>query len=117
LNIRGELTAKDRERIWNRTARPTLKKRYEQEGITYCLRCGNTNALSFGHRLKRRHIHTIEELYIAALLCTMGLNHREGCHTILEHSPTMFEEITELLEIHFPAILTASRLVADMHIE
>ncbi len=105
MNIRGELRPADRERIWKQTARPKLKRQYEAQGLTFCLKCGNTNALSFGHRYKRRDIHDLIELGIAALLCTMKADCSEGCHQEIEHSDTMFEQITELIQMYFPTLL------------
>lgn len=67
-------------RLWE-SVRRRLKCEFVGRGITTCeLRlpgCMVDNGLGFAHRLKRRHIATVEELRRVALLCN-------NCHDVLE---------------------------------
>lgn len=86
------MTSKERLKKWKRLL-PKLKARFEAIGIQSCEVCRSTFALSFAHRLKRRFIHSDEELSRVALLCQMH-------HEQLEHSghEKMFKTITKIIK-------------------
>jgi len=77
---------------WNAT-RAKLKIEFDRMGITRCEKCKSGMYLSFAHRLKRRFIHTDEELRQVALLCTT-------CHNVIERKShaEMFRLVTEIIE-------------------
>jgi 5-methylcytosine-specific restriction endonuclease McrA len=47
---------------WNKEANKILKDKFEGAGITFCEVCGSTNFLTYAHKLKRRHMNSVEEL-------------------------------------------------------
>lgn len=57
-----------------------LKKIFSDMNVTFCENCGTTEALSFAHSLKRRHIHSEELMKEVACLCLK-------CHMAIEARP------------------------------
>jgi hypothetical protein len=87
---RGKKTRK-----WD-DVRRELKVEFEKMGVTRCEICGIGEWLSFAHRMKRRYIHTADELRFVALLCI-------PCHEKWEHAghQANYDKITEIVENRF----------------
>lgn len=74
--------------LMNKEANRLLKLKFIRARITHCEVCGTDNFLTFAHRLKRRHMNTIEELADidnVLLLCV-------HCHQRQEFSKEITEE-------------------------
>ena len=82
--------------------RSKLKPEFERMGITRCEMCNSGMYLSFAHRLKRRFIHTDEEMRKVALLCVT-------CHAVIERKShaEMFEIVTALIDNRQAAVEAA----------
>lgn len=72
-----------------------LIPRFARAGIVLCElgleNCTRDNFLGFAHRLKRRHIKTLEELEMCILACNQ-------CHQELEYDGTMYEIVTFIIK-------------------
>ena len=82
--------------------RAQIKKEFAANGVTRCEMCNSGMYLSFAHRLKRRFIHTDEEMRQVALLCVT-------CHAVIERKShaEMFEIVTTLIRDRQAAVEAA----------
>lgn len=67
--------------ILNQKANKILKDKFLHANITTCEACGSDFGLTFAHRLKRRHMSTLEELTDIQNVLLLCLK----CHMSIEY--------------------------------